>query len=190
MSQRSTTLPLYFWYRGSNSEFLRWQRSIHDAKWTFLPLFLASSITSFLFLTFVSCNAGIFANVSHYFTTAAFAFGIFIAWSIGMNLWTRLLWVLEFIPFAVVWSWWCLCTAPSCLCPVLSSASTTQTNFVLRFPNVAVGLSTALYWYFARHCCWHRNFQLSSSSFDFEFEFFIVWLDELYCSHCRVLVSR
>ena len=48
MSPRSTTLPLHCWYRGSNSEFLRWQRSINDAIWTFLPLFLASSITSFL----------------------------------------------------------------------------------------------------------------------------------------------
>ena len=45
MSPRSTTLPLYFWSWGTNSKFLRWQRSISDAKWTFLPLFLASSIT-------------------------------------------------------------------------------------------------------------------------------------------------
>ena len=40
-------LPLYYWYWGSDSEFLRWHRSMDDAKWTFLPLFLASSITSF-----------------------------------------------------------------------------------------------------------------------------------------------
>ena len=52
MSPRNTTLPLHFWYWGSNSEFLRWQRSINDAKWTFLPLFLASLIASFLYLTF------------------------------------------------------------------------------------------------------------------------------------------
>ena len=63
-----------FWYRGSNSEFLRWQRSINDAKWTFLPLVLASSITSFRFLTFVSCHAGFFSSFSHYFCAAAFAF--------------------------------------------------------------------------------------------------------------------
>ena len=37
--------------------------------------------------------------------------------------------------------------------------------FCLAFPNVAVGLSTALHWYFARHCCWHRNFQFSTSGF-------------------------
>ena len=58
-SPRSTTLPLYFWYWGSNSKFLRWQMSINDAKWTFLPLFLASSITYFKFLTFVGCHAWI-----------------------------------------------------------------------------------------------------------------------------------
>ena len=32
-------------------------------------------------------------------------------------------------------------------------------------PNIAVGLPTASYWFFARHRCWHRNFQLSSSGF-------------------------
>ena len=47
VSPRSTTLPWYFWYWGSNSKFLRWQMSINDAKWTFLPWFLASSITFF-----------------------------------------------------------------------------------------------------------------------------------------------
>ena len=36
---RSTTLPVFFWYWSSSSEFLRWERSINDANWTFLPLF-------------------------------------------------------------------------------------------------------------------------------------------------------
>ena len=59
MSPRSATLLLYFWYWGSDSEFLRWQRSINDAKRTTPPSLLASPITSFLCLTFVSCHAGI-----------------------------------------------------------------------------------------------------------------------------------
>ena len=42
--------------------FLKWQMSINDAKWTFAPDVLASSITSDLFLTFVSCHAGIFSD--------------------------------------------------------------------------------------------------------------------------------
>ena len=134
MSRRSTTLPFYFWKFGSNSEFLRWHRSINDAKWTFLTWFLASSITSFLFLTFVSCHAGILSSFSHSFSTAAFASGILNAWGIGMNLWPRLWWVKEFVPFAVMRSWWCLCPAPSSLGLVYSSASTTQACFVLRFP--------------------------------------------------------
>ena len=49
----------------------------------FSPLFLASSITSFLFLTFVSRHAGIFSNFSHSFCTAAFASGVFNAWGHG-----------------------------------------------------------------------------------------------------------
>ena len=56
------------------------------------------------------------------------------AWSIGMNLWTRLQWVIGIIPFAVMCSWWGLCPAPSSLGLVLSSASTTQAYFVLFFP--------------------------------------------------------
>ena len=84
------TLPLYFWYWGSTSEFLRWQRSINDAKWTFLPLFLASSITSFFVSDFRQLPCQDFLQFSHSFSTAAVASGIFFAWSIGMNLWTRL----------------------------------------------------------------------------------------------------
>ena len=50
------------------------------------------------------------------------------------------------------------------------------------FPNIAAGLQSASYWYFARHCCWHRNFQLSSGGFYYELEFFVVWFHEVYSS--------
>ena len=50
----------------------------------------------------------------------------------------------------------------------------------LAFPNIEVGFHTALYRYFARHCCWHRNFQLSTSGFHCELEFFVVWLNDEY----------
>ena len=52
MSPLHTTRPLYFWNFGSNSEILRWQMSINDAKCTVAPDALASSITCFLLLTF------------------------------------------------------------------------------------------------------------------------------------------
>ena len=45
----------------------------------FLPLVPASSITSFFFLTLVNCHASIFSSFQHYFSTAAFASGIFDA---------------------------------------------------------------------------------------------------------------
>ena len=61
--------------------------------------------------------------------------------------------------------------------------------FCLAFPNTAVGFSTALYRYFARHCCWHRNFQLSPSGFDCDCEFFIVWFYEVYSSHLSGIVE-
>ena len=65
ISPRSTTRPLYFWCFVSNSAFFKWQMSISGARWTFAPFVLASSITSFLLLTFVRSHAGIFSNFSH-----------------------------------------------------------------------------------------------------------------------------
>ena len=37
--------------------------------------------------------------------------------------------------------------------------------FGLAFPNTAAGFTAAIYWCFKRQCCWHRNFQLSTSVF-------------------------
>ena len=37
--------------------------------------------------------------------------------------------------------------------------------FGLVFPNIAAGCTAAICWCFTRHCCWHRNFQLSTSVF-------------------------
>ena len=62
-------------------------------------------------------------------------------------------------------------------------------RFCLAFPNIAVGSSTALYGYFARHCCWHRNFQLSPSGFHCQLEFCVVWLNEEYSSQLLTLSS-
>ena len=40
-------------------------------------------------------------------STAAFAAGIFIAWGIGINLWTKLQCCSELFPFPAIWSsWW------------------------------------------------------------------------------------
>ena len=90
MSPRSTTRPLYFWCFASSSALFKWQMSISEAKWTVAPFVLASSITSFLLLTFVRFHAEFFSNFSHSLSVAAFAAVIFIAWDIGINLWTKL----------------------------------------------------------------------------------------------------
>ena len=57
------------------------------------------------------------------------------------------------------------------------------------FPNIAMGFSTALYRYFERHRCWHRNFQLSTSGFDCELEFFIIWFNKEYSSQLSGIVE-
>ena len=40
----------------------------------------------------------------------------------------------------------------------------------------------------ARHCCWHRNFQLSTRIFDSFLEFLICWINEVNTTQfsCRV----
>ena len=61
--------------------------------------------------------------------------------------------------------------------------------FGLAFPDIAVGHTTVLYRYFARHCCWHRNFQLSTGGFQCELEIFVVWLNEEYSYHLPGIVE-
>ena len=62
--------------------------------------------------------------------------------------------------------------------------------FSLAFPNIAGGFTTAVYRYFARHCCWHRNFQLSTSGFHRGLEFFIVWFNKEYSPQLSGFVER
>ena len=77
-----------------------------------------------------------FLRFSHYFSTAAFASGIFIAWSIEKT------YVLnEFIPSAAMWSSRYLCVTLSHRILTNLSASTTQAHLIfffdLVFPNIA-----------------------------------------------------
>ena len=69
MSPQSTTLPLYFCNLGSNSEFLRWQRSINDAKWTFLHFSLLHRSPLFccwLSSAAVSCTSNWLEQMFHF----------------------------------------------------------------------------------------------------------------------------
>ena len=131
---------------------------------------------------------GNFLLFSLSFSTAAFPSGILNAWGIGMNLCARPKWVIEFVPVAVKWYWWGLCPAPSSIGLVLSSASTTSV-FRLSFPSIAVGFPAAIYWCLKRQCCWNRDFQLSTSGFHCELEFFVVWFNEEYSSQLSGIVE-
>ena len=99
----------------------------------------------------------------------------------------------EFIPFAVMWSWWGLCPAPSSLGLVLSSASTTQAYFVLRFPILRcvspllfIGILQALL-QASEHPTFSERFSLWAWILrrlaQWRIFLSIVW-------HCRALVSR
>ena len=80
-------------------QFFRRPRSIIDAKCTFTPLFLGLLITSNVFLTFARLHAERFSSFSNYLSAAALAAGIFVAWGIGLNLWTKLKWCSELLLF-------------------------------------------------------------------------------------------
>ena len=157
---------LYFSYWGSSSEFSRWQRSHQWRKMNFSALIPCFFDQFFLIYDFRQVPRRYFLQFFPFFLSLPPLHLLFLdAWDIGMNLWTRLQWVVEFIPFEVIRSWWGLCPAPSSLGLVLSSASTTQAYFVLRFPTLRWVSPGALYRYFGRHCCWHWNFQLSTKGF-------------------------
>ena len=77
MLPRSTTRPLYLWFVGSNSAFLRWHHQCSKVDFPFS--FCASRTTFCLLLTLSSCYAGIVSSFFHSLSGAAFASGIFMA---------------------------------------------------------------------------------------------------------------
>ena len=196
MSPRSTTLPLYFWNWGSNFEFLRWQRSISDAKWTFLPLFLASSITSF-FLCFWLLSAAMPAFLR--FFPFYFHCCLRIRNFQCLSHWNKLVYLI------VVMVQWIIPFARDVIfvIPVRHTFQSYPQSFVdidntstfgLFLPNTAASFPAAIYWCPTRHCCWHRNLQLSTSIF-----LWCVWIlhpqvqwrrYHVTVWHYRALVSR
>ena len=130
MYHRSTTLPLYFWNCGSNSDFFRWHKSVNEAKWTLLLFFCASFMTSFLHLTFLTSHAGTVSSFFYSLSTGAFASGIFIACGIGTNVRTKLYCNTDVCAFPAMCSSWILFVTDSILCLVHSCASVIQLNLV------------------------------------------------------------
>ena len=55
-------------------------------------------------------------------------------------------------------------------------------TFCLVSSNCATSFPVRTLLNFTRHCCWHRNFQLSTSGFHCELAFFIVWFNEAFSS--------
>ena len=73
----------------SNSAFFKWQMSISEAKWTFAPYALASSITSFFWLESSQTPESFpISPIPHPLLLSLS--GIFIAWGKGINLCTKL----------------------------------------------------------------------------------------------------
>ena len=162
MSPRSTTLPLYFRYWGSSWD----DRSpLTTQSVRFYPhSLLQRSPTSFLFLTFVSCHAGIFS----YFPIPSPLLPLLLVFH-GLRHRNK------FVHYIVATEW--IYSFRCNMILMIPTRSSFQSNsrglvsfhntsmFCLTFPNTAVGFPTVVYWCFARHCCWYRNFQLPTSVF-------------------------
>ena len=123
MSPRSTTLPLYFWNCGSNSEFFRWRKSINEPKWTVFVFFCASFMTSFCSWLF-----------SHPILELSLFHCCLCIWNlhcgIGVNLCTKLQCNTEICPFSAMCSAWILFVTDSVLWLVDSWASVIQLSLV------------------------------------------------------------
>ena len=108
-----------------------------------------------------------------------------------MNLWTRLWWAIEFVPFSVIWSWWDLCPAPSslvlvlrrhhnqkyilsCVSPILRWVSRLLFNGISQGKSADIGTSNFLRATFIVSLNLHRLLQWS------------IFLSILW--HCRALI--
>ena len=158
--------------------------TLDDAKWTFLHLFLAAVITLFCFWL-SSAATPVFSMFPILFPK--------LPLHLGRNLCTKFEWLSECVPFAAIRSAWYLSRTLSNLILVDSSASTMQSMFCLASPNTAVGISTDVYWCFAKHCCWHPTFQLSTNVFSWcswSPPPQVQWRKHVIFWHCRPLVFR
>ena len=112
--------------------------SISQEKWTVLCSFYASRITSFLLFTI---------RVPYSLSTAAFASGVVIAWSMGTNVRTKLKWPNELNPFFAMWSSWSFGRVDSNRFLVDSWVPTMHARCVLRIlldPLVSLSVSSSL----------------------------------------------
>ena len=91
MSPRSTARPLDFWYWGSNSDFLRWQRSNNEKMNFFFPYSLIHRSLLSCFWLWSAAMQEFAPNFQILSPLLPLASRIFSAWGIGMNLRTRLL---------------------------------------------------------------------------------------------------
>ena len=167
--------------------------SINDAKWTFLPSFLASAITSFLVLTFVSCHASIFSSFP--ILSPLLPSHLVFYCLRHRNKFLHHIVVTQWIhPFSCNMIFVILVRRSFHAFPHRFIGFNNTSAFCLVFLNCATGFPDLFTLKFVRHCGWHRNFQISTRIFhDF------LWIpynqDQWKKYHaifwrCRALVSR
>ena len=141
-------------------------------KWKAWPFVHVSSITSLLFWTFVSCLAGIFLSHFSFFLHCCHCMWYLRClrhWNKFAHKTVLTQWIHAFscgVVFMV------LALKPNHAYPHRFVGLNNTSIFVVCFPTVP---EAALCWWSwnLKQCCWHRNFQLSSSIFHQMLEFFI-----------------
>ena len=88
-----------------------------------------------------------------------------------------------------MWSSWSSWRVPSMRFLVDSSASTMHAYLRLGRIRIATSFLVRSSPDLARHCCWHRNFQLSPRIFDSFFELRIHWINEVNTAQSSSVVK-
>ena len=139
-----------------------------------------------LFLTFVFCQVPRrnFLQLTHSLSTDAFAAGIFKAWCLGTNLWTKLWCCSELFPFPATKSSWWFGNDSYSLADFL--ASRMHANLVLILLDAPL---PQFFCFFAKHCRSHWCFQLLTRILDGFFEFLILRVNEIHPSQFSCVIQ-
>ena len=136
---------------------------------------------------FVSCHAGI-SRVFPILSPMQLLRLFFIAWGIGINLCTRLLWLNDF-SFSCNMIFIILVKRSFHVLPRRFIGLNNASVFCLAILFNATGFPVLLTFKFAKHSGWHRNFQLSTRIIHDSFEFLIIRINEVNTTQISSIVE-
>ena len=174
MSPRSTTRPLHFWCFASNSAFFKWH----------LPYWGKMNCSALRPCFYFWLSSGSTPKFSPIFPIPCpplpLLQGIFMAWSIRINLCTKLWCCSELSLFPAIWSSWYFGRDSSIRILVDSLAFQDARKFRSEINSLATGLSMLVFLAsLARHCGSQWRFQFLASILDGIFECLVLRVNEI-----------